>query len=139
MGLFDSLKKIGQDLEKEIEKNVGSDALRSFKDAALNSNDLGSNGIFSNNRNSKEIPAEYSEFPKFRENAEYLTTTETNKYIRCTMDYPNATDGEISGYISKINSLGYIRGSNVRFDNGNKYIIVDTENGGLHLVFHIKR
>ena len=32
MGLFDSLKKLGEDLGKEIEKGVNSEAFKSVKD-----------------------------------------------------------------------------------------------------------
>ena len=55
------------------------------------------------------------------------------------MNFYNVTEQEVSDYISKINSLGYIKGSNVRFDKGNTYIIVDKNYGDLNLVFHIKR
>ena len=145
MGLFDSLKKIGEDIGKEIEKGVNSEGFKDFKkaigDAAKEASDEMSSitGTNSSSQNLKEIPAQYSEFPTFKEGAPYLKTTETEKYIRCTMEYPNASDQEISEYVSKINSLGYVKGSNVRYDKGNTYIIVDTENGGLNLVFHIKR
>ena len=133
MGLFDSLKKIGEDISKEVEKGIGSDAFKNLKDAVAGSN------VSNRNQTPKEIPAEYSEFPKFREVVTDLSTKQTDKYTRCTMSFPDATDHEISEYISKINSLGYVKGSNVRFDKGNTYIIVDEQYGGLNLVFHIKR
>ena len=145
MGLFDSLKKLGEDIGKEIEKGVNSEGFKDFKNAmegAVKDASEGirsATGLNSNAQSTKEIPAEYAEFPKFRDIVTELSTRETDKYIRCTMDYPNATTQEISDYISRINSLGYVKGSNVRFDKGNTYIIADTVNGGLHLVFHIKR
>ncbi len=145
MGLFDSLKKIGEDIEKEIEKGINSEGFKDFKNAMEGAVKDASNGIRSftetnsSAQNLKAIPEAYREFPTFREGAPYLKTTETEKYIRCTMEYPNASDQEISEYVSKINSLGYVKGSEVRYDKGNTYIIVDTENGGLNLVFHIKR
>ena len=141
MGLFDSLKKLGEDISKEVEKSVGSETFKNLKDAVANASANASNEIHSssNNQPLKEIPEEYSEFPKFRETATDLSTKETDKYIRCTMNFSNVTEQEIAEYISKINSLGYIRGSNIRFDKGNTYIIVDNQYSNLKLVFHIKR
>lgn len=136
MGLFDSLKKIGENLGKEIENAVGSDTFKNMKDSVMNGN---GEKPFSAQKETKEIPAEYSEFPKFRDVVTELSTKETPKYIRCTMEFSDSTPQEISDYIAKITSLGYVRGSNVRFDKGNTYIIVDDECGYLHLVFHIKR
>ena len=141
MGLFDSLKKLGEDISKEVEKSVGSETFKNLKDAVANASANASNEIhsYSNNGPAKEIPEEYSEFPKFRETVTDLSTKETEKYIRCTMNFSNVTEQEMAEYISKINSLGYVRGSNVRFDKGNTYIIVDNQYGNLNLVFHIKR
>ena len=131
MGLFDDLKKLGQDLGKEIEKNVGADTLKNIKDAVSNATSVVGN--------TKEIPEEYSEFPVFREECKDLYTKETNKYTRCTMNFYNVTEKEIEDYIYKLRTLGYSRGSDVRFDKGNTYIIVDYKSENLNLVFHIKR
>ena len=138
MGILDSLKKIGEDLGKEIEKNVGSEAMKDIKNAVSSVKQSVSNEINAVS-SPKEIPAEYSEFPTFRDEVKDLTTKETDKYIRCTMNFNNVTEEELSNYISKINSLGYVKGSNVRYDKGNTYIIVDDNYGDLNLVFHIKR
>ena len=132
MGIFDDLKKLGQDLGKEIEKNVGADTLKNIKDAVAGAASAGGN-------KNKEIPEEYSEFPKFREECTDLTTKKTDKYIRCTMNFYNVTDREVEDYIYKLRTLGYERGSDVRFDKGNTYIIVDNGSYSLNLVFHIKR
>ena len=145
MGLFDSLKKIGEDIGKEIEKGVNSEGFKDFKNAmegAVKDAQNGINNFSASNpvsKPAKEIPIEYSEFPTFSGNPDELKTTETDKYTRCTMDFYHATEQEVSEYTSKISSLGYIKGSRVRYDKGNTYIIVDTDNGGLNLVFHIKR
>lgn len=132
MGIFDDLKKLGQDLGKEIEKNVGADTLKNIKDAVSGAVSVGGS-------KNKEIPEEYSEFPKFREECTDLTTKKTDKYIRCTMNFYNVTDREVEDYIYKLRTLGYERGSDVRFDKGNTYIIVDNGSSSLNLVFHIKR
>lgn len=55
------------------------------------------------------------------------------------MNFYNVTDREVEDYIYKLRTLGYERGSNVRFDKGNTYIIVDNGSSSLNLVFHIKR
>ena len=57
------------------------------------------------------------------------------------MDFTHVSDQEISDYISKITSLGYIKGSDVRYDKGNTYIIIEysPRSKYLKLVFHIKR
>ena len=136
MGLFDNIKKMGENLGKEIEKGLNSDAVKNIKNAVTNATSAGNKA---NSQSSKEIPSEYSEFPKFRDITTDLSTKETEKYTRCTMNYRNVTDNEVSEYISKINSLGYVKGSDVRFDKGNTYIIVDSNCGDLNLVFHIKR
>ena len=137
MGLFDSIKKFGENIGKEIEKSVGQDAFKNIKDAVTNNANASNNQHSS--QNTKEIPAEYSEFPKFREVVTDLSTKETNQYRRCTMNFENVTEQEVSEYVTKINSLGFVRGSKVRFDKGNTYIIVDNQYGDLNLVFHIKR
>ena len=141
MGLFDSLKKMTEDLGKEIEKGVNSEGFKDFKNAVENAAKDASNGVnpFAAEHKTKEIPAEYSEFPTFSSNPDELRTTETDKYIRCSMEFYHATEQEVAEYVSKINSLGYVKGSRVRYDKGNTYIIVDTDNGGLNLVYHIKR
>jgi len=133
MGLFDSLKKIGESLginfgdsaEEGPIKNVGETGTSAVKRGGL--------------RFSKEIPEKYSEFPKFRDEVYHLSETKTSKYTRCTMNFTNVKDREIEDYIYKIQSLGYVKGSEVRFDKENTYIIVDYNSGKLNLVFHIKK
>lgn len=139
MSLFDSLKKLGEDISKKVEDTVKSDAFKDVKNAISKNVQNGNSASSNNAPKTKEIPAEYSEFPKFKDIVTDLSTKETGAYTRCTMNFPNATEQEISEYISKINSLGYVKGSNVRFDKGNTYIIVDNQYGDLNLVFHIKK
>ena len=143
MGLFDSLKKLGQDLEKEIENGVGKDAIQNIKDAVANAGAGTATNSFSHNSNTggsgKTIPTEYSEFPVFEGKLENVSTKETNNYTRCSMDYYNVTDEQVHNYILKINSLGYTMGSKVRYDKGNTYIIVDNQYGDLNIVYHVKK
>lgn len=135
MGLFDSLKKLGEDLGKEIEKGVNSDAFKSVKDTLAN---VGAS-VSNNASQGREIPEEYMGFPKFRETVKELSTKETPNYTRCTMDFSNVSQDEVEAYTTQLNQLGYVKNSPVRYDKGNTYIIVDYAYGELNLVFHIKR
>ncbi len=157
MGLFDDLKKLTNDISKEIEKSGVKDDLAKFgknisegmqdleKNAqefiknAQNSSEDGTNP-FRKENNTKEIPAEYSEFPTFDKAPNNLKTIETEKYKRCSMDFYDYTEQEVENYKAKIIELGYVQNTKVRFDKGNTYIIVDQDDiSGLNIVFHIKR
>ena len=135
MGLFDSLKKLGEDLGKEIEKGVNSEAFKSVKDTLTNVGASVSNNV----SQSREIPQEYMGFPKFRETVKNLSTKETPNYTRCTMDFSNVSQDEVDAYTNQLTQLGYVKNSPVRYDKGNTYVIVDYAYGELNLVFHIKR
>lgn len=135
MGLFDSLKKLGEDLGKEIEKGVNSEAFKSVKDTLTN---VGAS-VSNNASQSREIPQEYMGFPKFRETVKNLSTKETPNYTRCTMDFSNVSQDEVDAYTTQLTQLGYVKNTAVRYDKGNTYIIVDYAYGELNLVFHIKK
>ena len=136
MGLFDSLKKLGEDLGKEIEKGVNSEAFKSVKDTLAN---VGASVSNNDSTQGKEIPQEYMGFPKFRETTKNLSTKETPNYTRCTMDYSNVSQDEVDAYTNQLIQLGYVKNTAVRYDKGNTYIIVDYAYGELNLVFHIKK
>jgi hypothetical protein len=135
MGLFDSLKKLGEDLGKEIEKGVNSEAFKSVKDTLTNVGASVSNNV----SQSREIPQEYMGFPKFRETVKNLSTKETPNYTRCTMDFSNVSQDEVDAYTNQLIQLGYVKNTAVRYDKENTYIIVDYAYGELNLVFHIKK
>jgi hypothetical protein len=146
MGLFDELKKIskgdiekfGKDIVSGIQ-NATNDITKTVSNEIKNT--TGINTEQSNSSSGKEVPSEYSEFPRFSKNPDDITTKETEKYTRCSMTFYSATAEEIQNYASQIESLGYTKNTKVRFDKGNTYIIVDDDpsNGDLNLVFHIKK
>ena len=120
MGIFDDLKKLVNDMAG-VER-VG------FSDEEDNSRE-------------PNIPIEYKDFPRFGKYTRKVRKKDTSKYTRCTMNFKNVSEVEISSYIDKIKMAGYVQGSKVRFDKGNTYIIVDYKEtyDELELVFHIKR
>ena len=87
----------------------------------------------------KKIPDEYSSFPAFRENIEKLYTKNQSNYMRCTMDFRDVLEDELSKYISKITEERFIKMSEVRYEKENTYIIIDNAGKYLNLVFHIKK
>ena len=142
MGLFDELKKISKgDIEK-FGKDIVSNIQNVTNEISTNvSNEIkNATGVDVNKTSKKEIPEEYSDFPTFSKDPDDLTTKETDTYTRCSMNFYSTTEEEIQAYIMKIQSLGYYKGSKVRFDKGNTYIIVDEDGpNGLNIVFHFKK
>ncbi len=143
MGLFDELKKISKgDIEK-FGKDVVSNIQNVTNEITKNvSEDLkNTTGFNTEAKKGKEIPAEYSDFPVFKA-PDDLETKDTNKYKRCSMTFYSSSynSEEVGQYVLKIQSLGYYKGSKVRYDKGNTYIIVDEDApNGLNIVFHIKK
>ena len=84
------------------------------------------------------IPIEYQDFPIFDGAIVDLTTKKTDKYERCTMKYHNLSVDLVDNYRNKIINNGYEQESNVRYEKGNTYIIVDNNDDVLTLVYHIK-
>ena len=157
MGLFDDLKKLTKGIGKEIEKSgvkddfakFGKEIVSGVKDLEksasdfLKSTDNGDNPVDSSSRtnnsiHNKNIPELYNDFPRLEKNFIQANEIDTNKYTRISMYYKDITDEEIQEYIYKIESSGYIRMTDVRFEKGNTYIIVDPK-GWLNIVFHIKK
>ena len=138
MGLFDQLKKLGS---QEIAK-VAKDAINNVSKDVLNAIDPNlAKNVETNSATGKDIPAEYGSFPVFRSKADEVSTKDVGNYKRCTMDFYNVPEEEIQSYVSKISTEGYVKGSDVRFDKSNTYIIVDYDKYGksLNLVYHIKK
>ena len=146
MGLFDSLKKLTENIGKEINESGIKDDLSKFgKDMAdgfQSLADTAKDDLKGKNKESdkNKIPEEYSEFPTFSRNPDRVNISKTWKYKRCSMVFYNATEDEIKDYTYLITSRGYIQNSKVRYDKENTYIIVDPEySNGLNIVFHIKK
>lgn len=150
MGLFDSLKNITKgdldNLTKKIADNIEGVANDIVGGVAsdikkVTDNYSSKEAAAPYQENKKEIPAIYSDFPKFSKNPDDFITKETDKYTRCSMTYNNVTNEEIQSYIMRVQSQGYYKGSKVRYDKSNTYIIIDNNppSGALNIVFHIKK
>ena len=142
MGLFDSLKKLTENIGKEIKESGIKDDLSKFgQDMADGFQDLANTAKEDLRGSGKnKIPDEYSEFPLFSKSPDKVWITKDWKYKRCSMDFYNVTEDEIKDYTYLITSRGYFQASNVRYEKENTYIIVDPNvSYGLNIVFHIKK
>ncbi len=136
-GIKDSLSQVGKDLDKAT-REIGNDFNNSqFKEELTKmGKDLGiTNG---NSTPNKKVPDEYMNFPQFEGTIADLSTKKIDKYHRCTIDYNGVTDESVNSYITKIKESGFTKGSDVRYDKDNSYIIVEHEDSKLHLVFHVR-
>ena len=135
MGLFDNfVKNVVKNTIGEEEANKLGDKIKEF----ANENKEAFNSATSNVSGGKEIPSDYSHFPAFDKPVDKLSTKNESKYKRCTMDIYSAKEEDIDAYREKIESLGYKKMTNVRYEKDNEYIIVESTGSGLHLVFHIR-
>ena len=127
----DGLSQIGKGLDKVV-KDVGNEINKSGikEDLKKIGRDLGSSP--------KVIPEEYQEFPKFESKIDDLYIKKIDKYHRCTIDYYNVTDESVNKYISLIEEKGFRKGSDIRYDKNNTYIILEHIKDKLHLVFHVR-
>lgn len=136
-GLKDGLKQVGEGLEKAANQ-VGDEFNKSGikEDLKKMGNDI---GITSSKPNEpKKVPEEYLDFPQFEGTIAELSTKKIDKYHRCTIDYKDVTVDALNAYKVKITDAGYVKGSDVRYDKDNTYIIIEHEDTNLHLVFHVK-
>ena len=134
-GLKDGLKQVGEGLDKAANQ-LGEEFNKSGikEDLQKMGKDM---GITSSNE-PKKVPDEYLGFPQFEGTIKDLSTKKIDKYHRCTIDYSGVTKEDLNAYKVKINDEGYVKGSDVRYDKDNTYIIVEYEEQNLHLVFHVK-
>ena len=134
-GLKDGLKQVGEGLDKAANQ-LGEEFNKSGikEDLQKMGKDM---GITSSNE-PKKVPDEYLEFPQFEGTIKDLSTKKIDKYHRCTIDYSGVTNEALNAYKVKITDAGYVKGSDVRYDKDNTYIIVEYEEQNLHLVFHVK-
>ena len=155
MGLFDSITKafndsgikeglntLGEGLDKAA-KDIGDDFNKSElkKDLTKLGKDMGITGGGSSNTTAaqaKTVPEEYLSFPQFEGTIAELSTKKIDKYHRCTIDYKNVTTDKINAYKVSIIDAGFVKGSDVRYDKDNTYIILEVNDTDLHLVFHVK-
>ena len=134
-GLKDGLKQVGEGLDKAANQ-LGEDFNKSgFKeDLQKMGKDMGITGT----KEPKKVPEEYLDFPQFEGTITDLSTKKIDKYHRCTIDYKDVTVDAVNAYKVRITDAGYIKGSDVRYDKDNTYIILEYEDTCLHLVFHVK-
>ena len=82
------------------------------------------------------------EFPKFEGNVHSKYKRAKSNYIRKNYYYKNYDEYKLQEYISKINSLGFNKVTEVRYENATKdYIIIDRNykkwgKNRLHIGFH---
>lgn len=133
MGVFDNiLKKATKIVSDTIESNILEDVKKSVKDN-LNIN---SNTTINNFQN-YVIPEKYSNFPKYEGTiVEKPFERETNKYCRITIRYAGTPRND---FISTLMQNGFTKGSSVRYDRENTYVIVDDLGNKTEIVYHIKK
>lgn len=121
------LEQVAKDVGKEIEKSGVKEDLKKL------GNDLGSGSA-----SPKTVPQEYLTFPQFEGTIAEVSTKKIDKYHRCTIDYKDVTEDAVKAYVEKIEGVGFKKGSDVRYDRDNTYIILEADVPNLHLVFHVK-
>jgi len=83
------------------------------------------------------IPEKYANFPKYNGTLAFKPIeTETEKYYRVRLNYTDSLD---PNFTSTLLQAGFIQGSNVRYDRGNTYVIVEKNNFGTSIVYHVKK
>lgn len=137
-GIKEGLNSLGQELDKAA-KDVSDDFNKSGlkEDLKKFGKDI---GITSGSTNSepKKVPEDYMSFPQFEGTIKDLSTKKIDKYHRCTIDYKDVTEDQVNAYVVKMIDAGFTKGSDVRYDKDNTYIILEKDVPNLHLVFHVK-
>lgn len=83
-----------------------------------------------------DIPIKYSEFPSYNGKVKIAPKeTITDKYSRITILYKGSPKKE---YYDLLSMMGYVQGSNVRFDKDNTYVIVEKIGFNTKIAYHIK-
>ena len=86
--------------------------------------------------NTIDIPLKYSDFPVYSGSIKTAPQeTITDKYSRITIFYKGAPKKE---YYDLLNMMGYVQGSDVRFDKENTYVIVEKIRNMTKIAYHIK-
>ena len=83
-----------------------------------------------------DIPLKYSGFPKYNGKIKIKPKeTVTDKYSRITIFYKGSPKKE---FYNLLDMMGYIQGSDVRFDKDNTYVIVEKIGFNTKIAYHIK-
>jgi hypothetical protein len=86
--------------------------------------------------NNIDIPLKYSDFPAYSGSIKIAPQeTVTDKYSRITIFYKGSPKKE---YYDLLNIMGYVQGSDVRFDKENTYVIVEKIRNMTKIAYHIK-
>jgi len=133
MGLFDNfLKKASKVVSDAVESEAFGELKKAVTDK-LNSED---NGI-TNNFKSYAIPEKYNMFPVYNGNMlGKPVERNTIHYERITTRYSGAPSSE---FISSLLHNGFVKGSTVRYDRANTYVIVEDLGNKTEIVYHIKK
>jgi len=84
-----------------------------------------------------EIPSTYNDFPTYSGNMiSKPSETKTNNYTRLTINYSGNIKND---YENTLLTNGYVKGSNVRYDKDNTYVIVEENGSNTKVVYHIKK
>lgn len=133
MGLFDNIVK---QASKFVSNAIEDKVFDNFADSVKNNLNIDNNKTTSTLQN-YTIPERYNHFPKYIGTiVEKPVERETNKYTRITIRYSGSPSSE---FISSLAQNGFIKGSSVRYDKGNTYIIVDDLGNKTEIVYHIKK
>jgi len=132
MGLFDNIiKQASKIVTNAIEDKVFDNVANSVK------NTINVDNRTNTTLQNYTIPEKYSSFPKYEGNMlEKPVERETNNYSRITIRYSGTPSSE---FISSLMQNGFIKGSSVRYDKGNTYVIVDNLGNKTEIVYHIKK
>lgn len=83
-----------------------------------------------------DVPLKYSDFPIYNGKVRRAPKeTITDKYSRITIFYKGSPNKE---YYNLLNMMGYVQGSDVRFDKDNTYVIVEKMGFNTKIAYHIK-
>ncbi len=132
MGLFD---KILRDVTRAVTDSVVENKVKPEIDKKIDSV-FGGNNISSNTSN-YALPEKYSSFPKcVGTMIGRSIETNTEKYDRITMNFSGSVSSE---FISLLEANGFRKATSVRYDNQNKYVIVEPMGSQTKIVYHIKK
>ena len=112
-------------------KNAAQDYIEEYTDGVVSVNTT------SDSVNSYEIPAEYSSFPVYP-GTMYTKpiTTDTDKYTRISLFYKGAPSKK---YYETLIEAGYSKYSDVRYDQGNTYIIIEKIGRNTKVAYHVNK
>ena len=92
---------------------------------------------FGGARKEYNLPEEFASFPKYEGTiVNGPERKSTDKYERITVYFEGLPNND---YISKIQENGFYKASNVRYEKGNTYIIIETNRGYTKIAYHIKK